>query len=210
MSRVRWSGAMVAVWAGLGLAVAGPAQDPSPPPSATPIRDSVERVVARMEEQRTDPCLRAIEEGRPCFPVTTTISGPTYSVREGLREALASPAPPPRDEMGPYRPGPKSTVVPLVSFDPGCLGKSIFKKLKGRNDTYYLYRLRDPLGERVELYDRRLEASTFQGEIEQLGKFDGECDAIAAYRRAQLRYAPASPAPVASPSPGASPRPASR
>ncbi len=78
-------------------------------------------------------------------------------------------------------------VIPLVKFDPGCVGKSVLKKLKGRNDTYYLYRLRDVHGVRVALYDRRVDATTFQGDLEFLGKFDGECDALAAYRREQLK-----------------------
>ena len=68
-----------------------------------------------------------------------------------------------------------------------CIGKSALKKLKGKNDTYYLYRLRDVHGERVVLFDHRLDASRFQGDIAFLGKFDGECEALVAYRREQRR-----------------------
>ena len=31
----------------------------------------------------------------------------------------------------------------LGTFDPTCVGKSVLKKLKGKNDAYYLYRVRD-------------------------------------------------------------------
>ncbi len=81
----------------------------------------------------------------------------------------------------------------LGSFDPTCVGKSVLKSLKGKNDTYYLYRLRDVAGERVALYDRRLDSATFQGALELLGRFDGECKALAAYRREDRRTAAARP-----------------
>jgi hypothetical protein len=202
---------------GLGarlLAAQAPEPSPSPSfsPSPRPVTESIERVIDRIEQEQGDPCRIAREEGRPCFPVVTTQTGRTYSVRDRLAEVLGSPAPGPtgpNTDMGPNRPGTRSTVVPLVKFDPGCVGKTIFKKLKGRNDTYYLYRLRDVHGERVELADRKMEAETFQGELAFLGRFDGECDAIAAYRREQLRLGTPSPEsvparvrPSPSPSPG--------
>jgi hypothetical protein len=77
-----------------------------------------------------------------------------------------------------------------LTFDPGCVGKSALKKLKGKNDVYYLYRIRDVHGVRVALYDRRLEATTFQGDLEFLGRFDGECDALGAYRQEQRKLEP--------------------
>ena len=113
-------------------------------------------------------------------------------------------------EMGPYRPGPESTVAPLVRFDPGCVGKSFLKSLKGKNDTYYLYRLRDRQGDRVEMTDHKLDVATFQGEIEFLGRFDGECDAVAAYRREQARLVPPAPTPGPPASPSPSPPTAQR
>jgi len=186
-----------------------------PPRSAQPIRDSVERVVEKMENAREDPCGQAKAAGRPCFPVVTVQKGEEYSVRKslGLPDTdKGKPAPgsaPNVAEMGPYRPG-SHTPIAGVSFDPGCVGKSILKSLKGRNDVYYLYRMRDIHGERVELYDRKVEPSTFQGELAFLGRFDGECAALAAMRHEQLFHppspGPSSPRPRPSPSPSAGAR----
>jgi hypothetical protein len=81
-------------------------------------------------------------------------------------------------------------VISGVTLDPGCVAKSALKKLKGKNDVYYLYRIRDVHGVRVALYDRRVDATTFQGDLEFLGKFDGECDALAAYRQEQRKLEP--------------------
>ncbi|HEY8149018.1 MAG TPA: hypothetical protein VIK51_08940, partial [Vicinamibacteria bacterium] len=130
--------------------------------------DSVDRVVNRIEDAREDPCKKAGQEGKPCFPVTTTVRGVEYSVRKSLGlpdPEKSKPAPggaPTVAEMGPYRPGSRAGAlplpIPLVKFDPGCVAKGILKSLKGKNDTYYLYRVRDTHGERVALYDRRLDA----------------------------------------------------
>ena len=190
-----------------------PSPSAAPSPPARPVSESVDRVVGRMEDEREDPCKKAAQEGRPCFPVSTTVRGEEFSVRKslGLPDAEKSkPAPggtPTVAEMGPYRPGPKAIPITLVKFDPGCVAKGILKALKGRNDTYYLYRVRDTQGERVALYDRKLEAETFQGELAFLGKFDGECDAIAAYRREERKNPPTGPAPSPRPSPSPTPPP---
>jgi hypothetical protein len=180
--------------AALAVVQASPAPSPSPRPaqSPRPIAESVERVIDRLEAERRDPCLGAREEGVPCFPVETSREGPTASVREGLglpdgKAGKPGPdRPPTRDEMGPYRPMPPSPAV-SVTFDPGCVGKSIWKGLRGKNDTYFLYRLRDVNGTRVVLYDHRIDAARFQGEAELLGEFKGECDALAAYERERRR-----------------------
>ena len=168
---------------------ASPSPSPRVSPSPRPIADSVERVIDRMEAERKDPCLGAREEGVPCFPVETSREGPRASVREGL--GLPDPAPgkeapgrpPTRDELGPYREATSPPPLVSVTFDPGCVGKSIWKGLRGKNDTYYLYRVRDVHGARVVLYDHRIDAARFQGEVELLGEFKGECEAIAAYER---------------------------
>jgi hypothetical protein len=177
----------------LALAPGVAADDPPPttlPPR--PISDSIERVVRRLEEERKEACRRATEAGVPCFPVSTEATKPEVSVRDSLRD-LGPPSkpspnrPPTLDELKGYRPGPVAEVVPLVTFDPGCVGKSALKRLKGKNDTYYLYRVRDVHGERVALYDRRLDAATFQGALEFLGRFEGECAAVAAFRREERK-----------------------
>ena len=98
--------------------------------------------------------------------------------------------------MDAHRTAPLSKPAVSATIDPVCAGKSALKRLRGRNDVYYLYRVRDVHGERVVLFDHRLEASRFQGDIALLGRFDGECEAQAAYRREQRRSRPpASPVP---------------
>jgi hypothetical protein len=173
----------------VALRAAEPAEEPPPttlPPR--PIADSVERVVQKLEEARSAPCRTALQDEVPCFPVSLEVMGPRVSVRDSLRDLgpakKPSPSRPPTlEEMAPQRPGPVSLIAPFVTFDPGCVAKSALKQLKGRNDTYYLYRLRDVHGERVALYDHRLDAAAFQGTAELLGRFEGECEAVAAYRR---------------------------
>ena len=182
------------------LALIALAVTPSPSPSPRPIADSVEKVVERLEAERKDPCLKAAREKVPCFPVKTEEKGFDASVRESLgllgpAEKASPDRPPTREEMGPYRPG-STTPTVGVTIDPVCVGKSALKRLRGKNDVYYLYRVRDVHGERVVLYDHRLDASRFQGDIAFLGRFDGECEAEAAYRREQRRtLPPASPPP---------------
>ena len=186
-------------------AMAGDIPDPKPPavPQPRPVSQSVDKVVEEMEARRKDPCLAAREQGRPCFPATTSIPGPTASVREGLgilgpKDAWSPKRPPTQEEMGPYRPGPPRSLIPnmaSVTFDPVCAAKGLVKALKGKNQTFYLYRIKDPHGERVALYDHKVDASRFQGEAEFLGKFTGECEALAELRRAERKLRPTPPAP---------------
>lgn len=158
-------------------------------------------MIDRLEAERKDPCLKAARENVPCFPVKTEQKRFDASVRESLGlpdDTPLKPTPggaPTVAETGPYRPHPSKPAV-SVTFDPGCVGKSALKRLKGKNDTYYLYRLRDVHGERVVLFDHKLDAATVQGDVAFLGKFEGECEAQAAYRREQRRTLPSpSPAP---------------
>jgi hypothetical protein len=81
-----------------------------------------------------------------------------------------------------------------VGFDPGCAGKAALKWLKRQNDTYYLYRVRERGAERVVMYDHPAEPSSFQGEVELLGRIEGECAALAAYRRAEQETSSSPPA----------------
>lgn len=186
--------------AGLALALflaaaVVPAQQPSPSPSPSPapspsltVMEMAEQVIDALEAVAEDPCRKAQEEGLPCFPATSTaVQGPRVSVRESLglklpEEQWSPGRPPTEKELKTFRPGPQGEVVNLVAFDPGCVGKSALKSLKGRSDTYWVYRLRDAQGERLALLDRPLDAAHFQGHVEQVGRFDGECEAVAAYR----------------------------
>lgn len=166
-----------------------------PPPTTLPprpINDSIERVVRRLEEERKEACRKATEAGVPCFPVSTEVAKPDVSVRDSLRDlgpaSKPSPnRPPTLEEMRGYRPGPEGLVVPFATFDPGCAARSAIKRLKGKNDVYYLYRVHDAHGPRVALYDRRLDAATFQGALEFLGRFEGVCAAVAAFRREERK-----------------------
>jgi hypothetical protein len=167
-----------------------PSADGAPPPAgpSRPISESADRLVRKLDEDRKAPCGKA-SEGVPCFPISIEENRPDliFSVRDSLGDlgplGKQSPSRPPTlNEMKPFRPGPIGPVAPMFGFDPGCVGKSALKRLKGRNDTYYLYRVRDVRGERVALYDHRLEAATFQGALEFLGRFEGECNALSAYR----------------------------
>jgi len=193
---LRWAAAVALVSAPSAFSAFAQAQEGPPPTTlpARPITESVDRVIQRLEEEGKDPCLKSIEKGVPCFPVTVN-RGPEISVRDSLKDlgpsGKPSPnRPPTKDDMAKLRPGPASTVVPLVTFDPGCLAKSALRRLKGKNDVFYLYRMRDIHGERLALLDRRMDAARFQGELEFLGKFDGECDALAAYRREERKPKP--------------------
>jgi len=166
------------------------------PPSrpSRPISDSAARIV---EQFGYDGGLGAdakagcegISEGVPCFPVSTVKRRPQWatSLRQslgnlGLEESPSPSRPPTLAELQPYRPGPVGTLIVLGSFDPTCVGKSVLKRLRGKNDAYYLYRVGGPRGEHVALYDHRLTAEAFPGRLEFLGRFKGECKALAAYR----------------------------
>jgi len=176
------------------------AASPSPSPSPRPISETAEKVIDRLEAERKDPCLKAARENVPCFPVKSEKKAFDASVRQslGIPDDPKKPtpdSPPTRDEMDEHRTAPPGKPAVSVTIDPVCVGKSALKRLRGRNDVYYLYRVRDTHGERVILVDRRMDASRFQGDIAFLGKFDGECEAQAAYRREQRRSPPTSPAP---------------
>jgi hypothetical protein len=176
------------------------APSPAPSPSPRPIAESVEKVIDRLEAERKDPCLKAARENVPCFPARTEQKGYDASVRESLgilgpMEKPTPDRPPTREEMDEHRTAPITKPAASVTIDPVCAAKNALKKLRGRNTTFYLYRVRDVHGERVVLFDHRLDATRFQGDIAFLGKFDSECEAQAAYRREQRRSPPASPAP---------------
>jgi hypothetical protein len=83
-------------------------------------------------------------------------------------------------------------------MDPVCTVKSLIRRISG-NGKLYLYRLSDGRGvERPVLTDRRIEPSVYasnpEARYEYLGEYSGECEAIAAWRKA-LREAVA-PGPV--------------
>ncbi len=186
----------------LGLSGAAPAQEAAttPPPArarrARPIHDSIDRVVDRVVEARLKPCHVAARQGVPCFPVTLEQEGPRYSVAGALRRyrGVGSPAPgaPTRSEIQGQMSGAPQSASGGVGFDPVCSVKKLFGKLSGT--TFYVYRTWDARGERPLLTDHELDPKTYAANpafrYELVGKYTGDCEAIAAWRKA-LREATA-------------------
>jgi hypothetical protein len=166
----------------------------------------VEPVLDKMEAER---CRRARELGIPCFPIDVEPPPPDASVREMFEEYRPGaklprrPAPP---EWSENRPMP-APFLELGHFDPGCALKNVVRAIKGQANTFYLYRMRDRYGLRVGLTDRKIEAASFQGELEFLGRFDGICDALAAYRKEDRKVREAVNGPARRELPGKPPEP---
>ena len=188
----------------LGASGPAPAQEPAgnPPPArarrARPIHDSIDRVVDRVVEARLQPCNVAARQGVPCFPVTLEQEGPRFSVAEALRRyrGVGSPAPgvPTRSEVQGQLSGAPQSASGGVGVDPVCSVKKLFGKLSGT--TFYLYRTWDARGERPMLTDHPLDPKAYAANVdfqyEFLGKYSGECEAVAAWRAA-LRKATGPP-----------------
>lgn len=178
------------------------AQEPSPPPTtqpAWPILTAIEPAVEKWWAETREPCNKLINKGVPCFPVEVHADGPTVSVRDSLWN-LVGKAPPSKQsaptlaEMAPMRPGSQTPTIG-VSFDPVCAVKAALKAIKGRNNTYYLYRLHDTGGEHVVMRDAKLDTKTYQGTAEFLGEYHGECEAIQAFRHEDRRSPVPTPPP---------------
>jgi hypothetical protein len=139
----------------------------------------VEQAAERVVDAHVQPCQAADREGVPCFPVSVEQEGPRFSVAEALRL---------------YRGG--GRVTPGVGLDPGCGAKKLFRKLKGK--VFYVYRTWDARGERPLLTDRPLDPKAYAANpafrYALVGKYSGDCEALAAWRKA-LREANA-PAPL--------------
>jgi hypothetical protein len=192
----------VAVLALTPLAAAAWADGDQPKDPSKPISSSLPGILERMQKEWQAPCEQALALGLPCFPVWVEAEPPKPSTPESLRDSKAATAPVPGgaptvEEMREYRSG--GLVRPMATFystDPICTGKSVLKKLKGKNDTYYLYRVTDRSGERMALYDHLLNPASYLSvpdvTFEFLGKFEGECEAVAAYLRAVRRGKPES------------------
>jgi hypothetical protein len=191
---MRWTGAVV-----LALVTTGAAAAPAEQGArrARPIHDSIERVVERVVESHSQPCDRAAREGVPCFPVSVEEQGPRFSVAEALRRyrgtGSPAPGPPTVAEIQGQMSGAAQSASGGVGFDPVCSVKKLFGKLSGT--TFYLYRTWDARGERPLLTDRPLETERFASNpefrFERIGTYSGDCEALAAWRKA-LREARAS------------------
>lgn len=208
-STLRVAGVVVLASIGPGVRAQDPAPSPrsSPAPRRRPIRDSIDRVVDAVVLARLKPCSRADRLGVPCFPVTVEQEGPRFSVAEALRRYRAngspSPSRPPTvaETQGHLSGAPQSAFGTFGSFDPVCTTKNLLKKLSGKNTTFHLYRIWDARGERPLLTDQPLDPKAYAANVdfhyEYLGKFDGECEAVAAWRKALREATEPKPVPDA-------------
>jgi hypothetical protein len=196
------------VLAAAGTARIAPARDGAARPSrvgrATPIRDSIDRAVEAVVLKHLRPCDQADRQGVPCFPVTVEEEGPRFSVAEALRRyrgtGSPAPGPPTVAEIQSQLSGAPQSASGGAGFDPVCTTKNLIKKLSGKNTTFYLYRTWDGRGERPMLTDRLLDPKAYAANTdfhyEYLGKFDGECAAVAAWRAALREATEPSPLPA--------------
>jgi hypothetical protein len=147
------------------------------------------------------PCDVAQQQGVPCFPVSVEQEGPRFSVAEALRRYRADgrPAPgvPTVAEIQRQLSGAPQSASGGVGFDPVCTVKSLFGKKAGT--TFYLYRTWDARGERPMMTDRPLDPKAYAANpdfhYEYLGKFHGECAAVAAWRQALRKATEPEPMP---------------
>jgi hypothetical protein len=144
------------------------------------------------------PCDVAQHRGVPCFPVSVEQEGPRFSVAEALRRYRSDGRPAPgvptvKEIQGQMSGAPQSSFG-SVGFDPVCTTKNLVKKLSGGTTKFHLYRMIDERGERPLLTDRKLDPQAYSvnlaAQYDYLGEFDGECAAVAAWRKA-LREATA-------------------
>jgi hypothetical protein len=191
-----------------GTSPPSPAASPAParrPRAARryPIRDSIDRAVEAVLLAHEKPCEWARMMGVPCFPVSVEQEGPRFSVAEALRRyrSTGSPAPgvPTVSETQRQLSGAPLSASGGVGFDPVCTTKNLLKKLSGKNTTFHLYRMWDARGERPLLTDRVLDPKAYAANLdvhyEYLGQFDGECDAVAAWRKALRKATEKEPLP---------------
>lgn len=166
------------------------AADASPRASATPIRDSIDRAVEAVVLKHLRPCGRSEQQGVPCFPMSVEEEGPRFSVAEALRRyrgtGSPAPGPPTVAEIQSQMSGAPQSASGGAGFDPVCTVKKLFGKLSGT--TFYLYRTWDARGERPMLTDHPLDPKAYAANVafhyELLGKYSGECEAVAAWRAA--------------------------
>jgi hypothetical protein len=179
----------------------GSSTTPRPRRSRPPIRESAQRQIEAIIREHMDPCLAARGKGVPCFPVTIETEGPRFSVKEALRTYRPEPGPAPgvptRAEIQKQMSGAPVSASGGASTDPTCAVKSLVRLFKGSPNTFFLYRTWNEKGEEEPLLtDRRLDPGSYATpavRYEFVGEFKGECEAIAAWRRALRRAMTPSP-----------------
>jgi hypothetical protein len=176
---------LVLLMAALPAAAQSPTPSPSPVPSPPPsIAAAVDPAVQKFLEEHQDPCALANAKGVPCFPVSAEVRGKRYSVADDLARFG-------KDQHdtrsgSPVATSPYGTPVAGVSFDPVCTTKYVLRALKGRNNTYWIYRIFDSRGEQIVMRDREIDPNQPPGGggYELVEKVSGECGALAAFRKA--------------------------
>lgn len=170
-----------------------PARLPTPRRRRRPIAEAVEKAVDDVMRRHYDPCAAAKARGVPCFPSSVDREGPRYSVADAMRKyrpdgRRAEGAPITATDMRGQMSGAPQSDSGGVSMDPVCTVKSLIRRISG-DGKLYLYRLTDGHGVvRPVLTDRKIEpavyASNPDARYEYMGDFSGECEAIAAWRKA--------------------------
>jgi hypothetical protein len=153
-------------------------------PVVRPITESIDTAVEAYLRERNDPCARADSEGTACFPEFVEGSGTAFSVAESLRNwkpdgTRGAEAKVPVTQL--------DTPVAGVTFDPICAGQSLWKALRGRNDTYYLYRVWNHTGEYALLREQPMLNGDYSEALLGYVLVDtikGECRALSAWRKA--------------------------
>jgi hypothetical protein len=177
----------------VGARDGGASATPVPSPSPRPITDAVDRVVMEVDEARREACREAEAKDLPCFPVSVEAQddrrGHVNRALERLRKENADVG------KGPMGPDPLALPLPtpppavsLATFDPVCAVKALIKGATGRNQHYYLYRVKGINGESIALRETPLmpagEQTRAPLEFLLLGEYDGECEAVAAHAKA--------------------------
>jgi len=214
LSRLRAAAIGIVVLGGGGLpgdtfaqaAPDGASEQTATPRPATPrrrrrpIAEAIEKAVDDVMRRHYDPCAAAAQKGVPCFPSSIDVVGPRFSVADALRKyrqdgRRAAGAPITASDMREQMGGAPLSASGGVSLDPVCTVKSLIRRMSGTG-KFYLYRLSDGRQERPVLTDRKLDPAVYatnpQASYEYMGEYPGECEAIAAWRKA-LREAVAPP-----------------
>jgi hypothetical protein len=201
--------------AGVASAASGDTEDASAasPRPPGPIRRSIDRQVDAVVRAHLQPCEAARRQGISCFPVSIEQEGPRLSVKEALRayrpDGRPAPGVPTNAELQRQMSGAPRSASGGASIDPGCTAKSLVRRIKGRPDTFYLYRTWNGGTQQPLLTDHKLDPNAYSSlpsfRYEFLGEFKGECEAVAAWRAALRAQTP--PGENVPPEPPADPEP---
>lgn len=171
---------------------ANPASAPAEPAPKRTISASVDRHATSIVRSHMDPCSKADESGHPCFPASVEAEGISLSVKDGLRDyqpdLRLAPGVPTSAELSQYMSGAPLSASGGVSTDPVCAVKSLIRQIGAGSNAFFLYRLEVAGEAKPLLTDHKLDPMSYLSvpgaRLEFLGRYDGECEAIAAWRKA--------------------------